>query len=445
MPNRRNQVALNRGAAGVLATTLNYAARAAAPMIARGAEAGASAARDAATRMVKKVVRSLSKKRKKQPKQPQLQQQQTPILRAPRTRARGQRSSDGMTISRREYMGELQGNTNPTVFINALRVTPTNPAFLPWLSSISNGFEEYSFSKLTLSFVPSIGASSTGAIGSVITALQLDPEDIYDQPSDLQALMGLNQATSHAANAAWTVDLLRTKRGLWYFTQENPLNEDIRESVLSILFIGVVNTPLATSIGQLFVDYTVRLLGPRQTASGQTAHYKSESASVVKPLGSAPFVRQYGDDLVRKVSDATLGFNTSGVFMMCFTWAASSTPGTIATPGITNGDLLLRFSDPGSHDIAQFASTVGNPHTILLCMVRVNHNSILGISGLSGLTGGIFDLYIFSVNPSFSAKPPDPMAKIRDQLDHLENLFYQRRILATSSSTGSLSGLEKSE
>lgn len=176
-------------------------------------------------------------------------------------------------ISHREYVADILGSVN---FKNDhWLINPGNRQLFTWLSSIAPQFESYLFDKLEFHFETS---SPTTKQGAAFAAVDYDPSDTF--PSSKAQLMAYRGAKRCPiwSESKFHCDYQDLRKRKTYFVSTNAATGD------ATTLCGIFN--LATSgceddamIGELYVDYTVRLMTP-QSPSMFFGNYVSYRAAL---------------------------------------------------------------------------------------------------------------------------------------------------------------------
>ncbi|AQR57899.1 capsid [Molossus molossus circovirus 2] len=216
-----------------------------------------------------------------------------------------------MTIIHREYIGELiSGTQNPANFTSQnYGINPGNPGCFPWLSTVSNSFQNYKFHSLVFEYVPLTSestATSTGALvgmGSVMMATQYDSSlgPYLNKPqmenSDFATSAKPSSAMVHVVECNSKYNVL----GEYYVSSDttvsntNISNADIRMQNVGIFQIASVGIPtygsVAIDLGEIWVSYSITLYKPTiygALAAIQSSHYTNGAVSGA-PTSANPF------------------------------------------------------------------------------------------------------------------------------------------------------------
>lgn len=167
-------------------------------------------------------------------------------------------------ITHREYIGDITaGLATPSVFnLNSFALNPGQGGTFPWLSRIAANYESYVFESLNFCYETE---ASTNLGGTVIMAIDYDAVD--NPPISKQQAMAYR---SSIRTSPWNgvrhrsvrEDLQKSK-SFYIRTLTQPLNTDLKTYDTGVLY--VISQGVSTSgatLGELYVEYTVKLLTP---------------------------------------------------------------------------------------------------------------------------------------------------------------------------------------
>lgn len=266
-----------------------------------------------------------------------------PVANATATRtqkARVNRSRSGqVAVAHREYIGDIVLFPNDLFNIQiAQNINPGNASLFPWLSTIANNFEKFVFRRLRFIYEPQ---SSTTTPGTVMMAVDWDSRDT--NPVSKVEMMSYEDATRSPTWFASTYDSqphnLHTQKQ--YFITEggsSPSGTDIHfYSVGKFIVATMSDQAIASSIGELYVEYEVDLITPQLEFSAPSAAIIGTVGTTygsTTPLGSAISFTKYGAlGLGLKAS----ALNNSAVTGQAITFA---TPGNYAVSWRYSGGTL---------------------------------------------------------------------------------------------------------
>lgn len=177
-----------------------------------------------------------------------------------------------VTVSHREFVTDLYGPSSSFQLLS-LPLNPGLNTVFKYLSQVAANYEEYEFVQLIFTYrstTADIGSSTTGQVGSVIMATQYNATTA-DWP-DKQAMLEYAHAmdckvTEHMRHGVECDPKKRAGSRSKLVRASPPLaSDDLHEYDWGKTQIAISNCPTAMAnyvIGELWVDYTVRLRKPR--------------------------------------------------------------------------------------------------------------------------------------------------------------------------------------
>ncbi len=216
------------------------------------------------------------------------------MIRAPVASARVRRMSNPRVtnlskgdcrIVHREYITDIAGSVAFTT--NQFQINPGVTGVFPWLSAIAVRYESYLFEKLRFCFETE---SATSATGTVLLAIDYDASDSAPE-SKTQAM----SYRSSVRSPPWSdscLDSLRedlTKRKSYYVRNGSlASNQDIKLYDVGNLFVCLQGQAGTTTVGELYVEYDVRLMTPQINAPsfGEALYGTFAGTSNASPFGS---------------------------------------------------------------------------------------------------------------------------------------------------------------
>jgi len=193
-------------------------------------------------------------------------------------------------VTNKEYIGDVT-SANASFLINSFNVNPGLSGTFPWLSAIANRFESYIFSDLRFIYEP---ICPTSVPGSVMMAIDYDALD--SPPANKVSLMSFKGASrtspwDRTDFNARTIDL--RKFGIQRYVRSAAVVGDLKTYDVGNLVVATQNTPAtATTLGELYVQYTVRLYTPQITTGSSSYNSSATEAasqwsSIKIPAGTA--------------------------------------------------------------------------------------------------------------------------------------------------------------
>jgi hypothetical protein len=169
-------------------------------------------------------------------------------------------------VTHREYLTDILGSTPFTV--NQFPVNPGLPGSFPWLSAIAQRFESYIFEALKFDFETE---APTSTAGSAIISLDYDASD--GAPTTKTQAMAFRSAVrspswSNCQLVGLKEDLMKRKS---YFVRRGaiPANTDLKLYDTGNLNLCTIAQGNTNTLGELYVEYTCRLMTPQLGLVGQ--------------------------------------------------------------------------------------------------------------------------------------------------------------------------------
>lgn len=176
-------------------------------------------------------------------------------------------ANDSIVVRHREYLGDLLSST--AVFTsNSYALNPGLAKSFPWLSKMSQNYQQYRILGMVVEFVPEISevASSEASLGFVALAAQYRT-DLPAYPS-LEMALESEWAVSGKPNCPLSLAIecdpaLSAFKSNYIRAQNVPANQDIRvyDFVNLVIMIGGQQTN-AVIAGQIWLTYEIELFRP---------------------------------------------------------------------------------------------------------------------------------------------------------------------------------------
>jgi hypothetical protein len=249
-------------------------------------------------------------------------------------------------ITHHEYFADIACAINFTT--TGYIINPGNPAMFPWLSKIAPAFEKYEFKKLCIRYVTDV---STATSGRIMLAVDFDSTDIAPQsksqmltyrnsvagPVWSEICYEANNKDLHALPQYYISPLINTLSSI---TGQNALD---RQQNVGNLWAASQNGT-NTNGGELYVEYTVRLINPQSSSIGAAYYAISDGTVDVTGTRSSLFsasVPSYG--------------GTNNIVSL-----PSENPGTAGVSYVTSGAITgLVFAIPGKYMISGILTGAG--------------------------------------------------------------------------------------
>nr|WRQ65796.1 structural protein [Tolivirales sp.] len=191
------------------------------------------------------------------------------------------RGTGSITVTHREYLGQVATTAdlqvNGGITGNLLKVNPLNGILFSWLPTIAAGYDQYSFNRLSLQYVPLCATTATGRV-----AMYWDKDSTDPEPTDRVELA--NQAilkeTSPWAEANLTIPTDRIKR----FCDDSAV-ADRKLVDLGQFGVATYGTGSVVVAGDVFVSYTVTFYNPQPLATLMDTTRINTSNAVITNVG----------------------------------------------------------------------------------------------------------------------------------------------------------------
>lgn len=168
-----------------------------------------------------------------------------------------------------EVIGTYYGSNDYS--ISRYNINPGQSGTFPWLSTISDGWDRYRFTKLSFRYIPQVNEMSTYGNGTV--AISFDP-DAADPVPDTMAVQLNSKPRSYGLPCrplVIVVPTIQLRTLPWYYVRPGQLpgGTDIKTYDVGMLLIGVAGSPGNNAIGTLEVDYSVEFSSPTNITNSQ--------------------------------------------------------------------------------------------------------------------------------------------------------------------------------
>lgn len=188
------------------------------------------------------------------------------------------RRGDSTTIVRREYVGDIAGSV--AFATTSYTCNPGVSGLFAWLPAIANSYEQYAFTSVKFLYEPEAATSATGAV-----ILSFDYDVLDTAPSTKQESLLVKDSVRSAPWAASQLVLPRVeldRRGNLYVRSGAVSNSDLKTYDLGRLNVSTAGQAGTTTVGELWVEYTVRLMIAQQSTTTGGA---SSAAKIVASTG----------------------------------------------------------------------------------------------------------------------------------------------------------------
>jgi hypothetical protein len=328
--------------------------------------------------------------------------------------------SDGMRVCHREYLLDVTGSVGWSNAVN-LYINPGDSACFPWLSSIAQGFEEYTLHGLVFEYRPTSGTaitSTSAALGSVIMATNYDVLDpIFASKQEMEAYEFSSQTVPyngvlHAVECAASTRPFNVQ-----FVRNGtpPEGSDRRLFDLGLFQLATVGMQSAGVVGELWVSYDVSLRKPRispySSAGLNDVEYAlvrsaGATATALLPLGGPPVAEAHTNlSGFSVISGSSFVIGLPGSYLIVYNAAGSGMTGATvlglpATAGVSALPLWQGAAGAPTGTFSQSSPSGGSTVGVWLVSIQYAATNIFSITGPTGLAGGYSSLTVVPI-PSF--------------------------------------------
>jgi hypothetical protein len=229
------------------------------------------------------------------------------VSRTNRPNVKGSPNGD-IVIRHREYVADVIGSID--FLAVAYPINPGMPGTFPWLSTVATSYESYQFENLEFCYEPQC---STETAGTAIVAIDYDASD--PAPVSKRAVMAYRNSVrspswSDCEQRSLSEDLHKQK-SLFVRSKAPGADEDVRLYDVGNLFVCSQGQAGITAIGELYVEYTVKLMTPQL---GIASVLDAQWARFTGVVNSAPFLTMTGNAPVISDSQGTTTSITAFIF-----------------------------------------------------------------------------------------------------------------------------------
>jgi len=184
-------------------------------------------------------------------------------------------SKRNMPVFESEYIAEIIPSAFPAFSLQSFPVNPGQAATFPWLSSIAKNFDKYEFDSLAFVYKREVSEfAANGVTGKVI--MWFDPSPTDPAPTTKQQM---EDSEPHCdcmpcENMRLVVPreiLQRFNDARFVRPGQQPANTDLKTYDIGTLYVACQGTAANTAVGELHVEYQLRLREPVLLALGGTA------------------------------------------------------------------------------------------------------------------------------------------------------------------------------
>jgi hypothetical protein len=177
-----------------------------------------------------------------------------------------------ITVSHREYLGNVVGPADSSFTVARYAVNPGLPGTFPWLSQLAPNFDEYEFKQLMFEYKSMVAdfASASGQVGQVIAATQYNSNlpPFPNKRAMLEYEMSMDCKTSQNMLHGVECDPRKLSMAVGMYTRSGPAQAGQALNTLDhgqffLAVDGIPSTYANQILGELWVTYTVTLRKPK--------------------------------------------------------------------------------------------------------------------------------------------------------------------------------------
>jgi hypothetical protein len=229
-------------------------------------------------------------------------------------------------------------------------INPANSSLFPWLSRVAKSYEEYQFTDLAFRFKSTSGTavgSTNTALGTVVMATNYDVSDaVFTSKQQMEAYQGAN-STVPSGDLLHRVDVVPRRTPLpELYVASGEISSDAHFYHLGKFQVATAGSQAAAVLGELWVEYTVKLMKPKLPSDMYTESFALYSESPTGTASTANGMGSTGPELRYRTSDVfvtappgtsniTVTFNRAGWYYVMYSMTNSSPAGAggFATTG----------------------------------------------------------------------------------------------------------------
>lgn len=219
---------------------------------------------------------------------------------------------NAMYVKHTEYIKDINGSIAFTAL--SYPINPGLGSLFPWLSVVASRFESYCFTKLRFRFRTMAATSQKGAV-----VLAVDFDVLDDAPATKVELLSYedNARAAPWEECAYTCDIKNLQKMKTYFTRVGnaPTASDLKTYDVGQLIVATVAQADTAVVGELHVDYEIKLMTPQLSAAVPSARVTPNSESDTAIFGTS--VTEFGADPF-SFDTNTLTFKQSGEWLLVF-------------------------------------------------------------------------------------------------------------------------------
>ncbi len=327
------------------------------------------------------------------------------------------KKGEAVVVSHKEFLGDvLTGTGTPSVFdLQSYDLNPSNRDLLPWLSQISDSFQEWELDGCLIMY-KSLASNNTTSLGMGAVIMAVDYDIDNSAPTSKIEMEQLEYCMSERPASSMIMPV-ECARGLdvlnhLYIAPAGvvPTGKDPKFYNMGKLYVATDGCPAAaTKIGEVWVSYELSLYKPilRTGASSLQApvyHIAMSGCSGATPFGTSQ--TQVNNNLPMVYASNVLTFPStvsSGTFLILRSWHGTGSGSTGITPpsfNVTNATFLMRW-EGDTNDVPQAPSNgvVSTADYIDAAFIRLNSGNAAITTGTAGFipTSSLGDVWVFAV------------------------------------------------
>lgn len=249
------------------------------------------------------------------------------------------RTSGSVTVTHREYLTQVNNSSafvvNGGIVGNLLQLNPLNGTLFSWLPAIASNFDQYTFNRVELHYVPLCGTNEVGRI-----AMYFDKDSEDPEPADRVELanFGILKETAPWAEAILRIPTDRIKR---YCDDSSTVDHKFID--LGQLGIATYGGGGTNATGDIFISYSVTLHYPQPTNTLLSTKRLDLTGGVVTIAGPNYVLVSRTSTVITMTFRATGTFLLSGAYR-CLTAASLGLAGNVNV----NSNVILDTIGVGS-------------------------------------------------------------------------------------------------
>jgi len=300
-------------------------------------------------------------------------------------------------ITMREYINDIiSGTGTPSTFGGTFfAINPGLQTMFPWLSRIAGNYESYYFTKLAFVYETEASTSTTG---TVILAVDYDAAD--SAPTTKQQAMTYRGSVrcspwNGCRHVSLTEDIKKYKMYTVRTTgQIFPATYDIKTYDTGNLFALTQGCPPTTILGELYVEYTVRLITPGSVLGSQIV----QGGQIVSGGGGTSAANPYGLAPTPDPQNFGIAMNNASVITVSY-------PGYFLVGIRLDGTVITNVAIAGSAGVVvvQLENTINGAGTSCNFVYKIQTTAANSTLSITATATTIVDGYVqMATAPLFS-------------------------------------------